>query len=638
MLFSMPSPGKDPRQTVSSNTQSTPLLAPLPQSRRRLYLLISFFILVVIGFIFLFRTPFFLRTQLSVPSPLIETPAIPGPWTEAELTAFYNQDLLPLKVVGDLNQDWQVNDTDVALLEQLVAGAIPLAATCPETGDLDLSGFSEDLITPYAPHFTRDDVTYLTNLKNSGTRILQQVHGHCDPTRAFAASRTLAAPSDSFPLLFLAGAQGSLSLLAGSAKVDIGQANPQEWQITIPQGTSPDSEAIIKLVVSSPQEASGEYLLSISIDPFEALIPSPLTSPTPLAQTTNSDQRVLAAVTPAAQPAATPVAKTPQPSLSPSPASPANKSTPPPPPPPQETNECPFAQSALKCGAWVANFIGPPDAEFLFQDSLDIPASARVIQKSSFETVTEALKKKCEVAIFDARVLVTWEKWIAEARQSTVIKDAKLRDSHVAGMRRIAEALKDNLERAYDQSLTDFGKIMDKHPPLTITYISAHGRARPATVTSANAREACGAITTIRGKLRKNRSEVYAALKSKLEHKTCEWRAFTATCYSGLMKKGFDELVSGKTLTCAGTTRENICAHPAYELQSLSASTADERTCDLYRAFKNEDGTYRVIDSGSTNMMASLEGYVNGEQTSVTISDWSSTVHPHGYGDPSCPK
>jgi hypothetical protein len=50
------------------------------------------------------------------------------------------QGVAPLFVLGDVNEDGQVNAADAALIEQLAAGRSPAAATCPAAADFNLDG------------------------------------------------------------------------------------------------------------------------------------------------------------------------------------------------------------------------------------------------------------------------------------------------------------------------------------------------------------------------------------------------------------------------------------------------------------------------------------------------------------------
>jgi len=185
------------------------------------------------------------------------------PTRQARLAALagLQEGLVPLFVLGDVNEDGKVDAQDLELLKALAAagGAPPAAATCPAAGDFDMSTKVDGR-----------DADQLATILKAG-RVAQaalawQPRVPCSFAWFRVATRPDAVPGEAVPVRFLrprmTAATCKVTVRDGAAAVEASK-DGLGYVVNVAEGAKPGST--VTLLLNLAQD--GEYLYSLPVTP-----------------------------------------------------------------------------------------------------------------------------------------------------------------------------------------------------------------------------------------------------------------------------------------------------------------------------------------------------------------------------------
>jgi hypothetical protein len=201
----------------------------------------------------------------SVPAPA-QSGSVP-PTREVRLAAIggLQEGLVPLFVLGDVNEDGRVDAQDLALVRALAeatahGGTLPAAATCPAAGDFDMS-----------TRVDSRDVAQLAAILKAG-RVVQaalawQPRVPCSFAWFRVATRPDAEPGEAVPVRFLrpgmTAATCKVTVRDGAASVEASK-DGLGYVVNVAENAKPGS--MVTLLLRLGQD--GEYLYSLAITPI----------------------------------------------------------------------------------------------------------------------------------------------------------------------------------------------------------------------------------------------------------------------------------------------------------------------------------------------------------------------------------
>jgi hypothetical protein len=188
------------------------------------------------------------------PSPALSFQAQTGEQVVAQRVAALMQleeGAAPLLVLGDVNEDGQVNADDAALIEQLSAGQSPATATCQAAADLNMDG-----------KIDATDVQVMRRMLARGPISIPALHFQyrlpCSFKRFLVAARPAVSGSETNPVYFLDplfNTQNSkVEVVEGSANVT---AMPNDRGYVVVSSRPDIHSGYITLLITLGANASG---------------------------------------------------------------------------------------------------------------------------------------------------------------------------------------------------------------------------------------------------------------------------------------------------------------------------------------------------------------------------------------------